>query len=113
MATTDLHFVAGALHPVRHGVRFLGGNVDDQIQVNAAGIAATAAAYTDGTIIADIMVPDNTGTYAILSFGDTAAVEFIELAVAAGKLQVEVNDATATDLDVISTNVVITPHKLH
>lgn len=39
MATTDLHFVAGSLQPVKRGVRMLGGAVDDGIQVDAAGAA--------------------------------------------------------------------------
>ena len=72
MATTDLHFVSGKLHPARRGVRFLGGNVDDQIQVNAAAVAATSAAYTDGAILADVMVPDNTGAYALFGVGDAS-----------------------------------------
>ena len=34
MATTDLHFVCGALQPVHRGVRFLGGAVDeDNVQI--------------------------------------------------------------------------------
>jgi len=113
MATTDLHFVADALHPVKKGIRFLGGDVNDGVQVDAAGVAAAAAAYPDGTISAWVMVPDNTGDYCILGFGDASAVEFLSFKVKAGKLECDANDATATAFQITSTDVVINPHQWH
>ncbi len=111
MATTDLHFIADALHPVKKGVRFLGGNVDDGIQVDAAAVAASGAAYTHGTISAWIMIPDDTGSYAIIGFGDASINEFITFSVVAGKLEINATDANVVDFEVTSTNVVISPHK--
>ena len=52
MATTDLHFVAGALTPVKRGMRFLGGAVDDGVQVDAAAAAIVAANHDIGTFTA-------------------------------------------------------------
>jgi len=113
MATTDLHFIADALHPVKKGVRFLGGNVDDQIQVNAAAVAGTTAAYTHGTISAWVMIPDVTGTYAIFGVGDASNDDNITFTIVAGKLQIQVTDNASVDLVVDSTNVVINPHQWH
>ncbi len=113
MATTDLHFVAGALHPIRRGVRFLGGDVNDQIQVDAAAVAAVAAAYTNGTIIADIMIPDNTGTYAIFGIGDASVDDNMTFQILAGKLSMQITDGATVDFLVTSTDVVLKPHTLH
>lgn len=112
MATTDLHFVAGALHPVRRGIRFLGGAVDDGVQVDAAG-AAMANVSTKGTITAWIMIPDNTGSYAIIGFGDASADEFITFSVVAGKLECNCTDATVKAYEITSTSKVINPHQWH
>lgn len=111
MATTDLHFVAGGLHPVKRGMRFLGGNVDDQIQIDAAAVAAKA--HAAGTISAWIMVPDNSGTYTFFSFGDSSVVEYINFSVEAGTLQLVVCDNTSVILDTNTTSAVIVPHKWH
>jgi len=113
MATTDLHFVADALHPVKKGVRFLGGNVDDQIEVNAAAIAGTTAAYTNGTISAWVMIPDITGTYAIFGVGDASVDDNMTFQILAGKLSMQITDGAAVDLLVTSTNVVLNPHQWH
>lgn len=112
MATTDLHFIAGALHPVKRGIRFLGGAVDDGVQVDAAGLALANVA-TKGTITAWIMVPDNTGSYAIIGFGDASADEFITFSVVAGKLECNCTDATVKAYEITSTNKVIKPHRWH
>lgn len=112
MATTDLHFVAGGLKPFKRGMRFLGGNVDDQVQVNAAGLAM-ANVSTMGSFAAQIMVPDITGSYAIVGFGDASVDEFITFSIVAGKLEINCTDATVKAYEITSTNVVITPHKIH
>lgn len=113
MATTDIYHISGSLSPSRHAVAFLGGNVDDGIQVDAFAAARTAAADTRGTIIAWINVPDITGTYTIFGMGDANAAEYIEFTVAAGKLKCAVMDATVMQFDTSTTSVVLTPHKWH
>jgi len=113
MATTDLHFVAGALQPVKRAVRFLGGNVDDGIQVDAAAAAMVAGNHTKGTITAWIMVPDQTGTYTIFGAGDANVAEYLHFSIEAGKLFAACMDATVMQFDVNSTDVVINPHQWH
>jgi len=112
MATTDLHFVAGSLQPVKRGVRMLGGAVDDGVQVDAAG-AALANVATMGTLTAWVMVPDQTGSYAIIGFGDASADEFITFSIVAGKLEINCTDATTKAYEVTSTDKVIKAHKWH
>lgn len=112
MATTDLHFVSGGLQPVRRGMRFLGGGVDDGVQVDAAGAAMANVSIT-GTLSAWVMIPDNTGSYAIIGFGDASVDEFITFSIVAGKLECNCTDATVKAYEITSTNVVITPHKWH
>jgi len=115
MATTDIHFVAGALTPVKRGIRFLGGATDDGVQVDAAAAAMVAGNHTIGTITAWIMVPDNTGDYAFLSFGDSAAnVEYFTCAIEAGTVRVmAVITTPTTQMDVNTATATITPHKWH
>lgn len=113
MAAGDLYHISGAISPSRRAVAFLGGNVDDGVQVDAFAAARTAAGDTRATIIAWIMVPDITGTYTIFGMGDANAVEFIHFTVAAGKLQCAVTDATVAQFDTSTTNVVLTPYKWH
>lgn len=112
MATTDLHFIAGGLHPFKRGMRFLGGAVDDQVQINASG-AAMANSFLYGTISAWIMVPDNTGTYAIISYGDDNVVEHITVRIAAGKLEVECNDNTTVQWKYVTASDTIKAHQWH
>jgi len=112
MATTDLHFVAGGLEPFKRGMRFLGGNVDDQVQINASG-AAMANSFLYGTFMADICVPDNTGTYAVLGYGDDNVVEHITMRIAAGKLEVECNDNTTVQWKYVTAANTIVPHRIH
>lgn len=114
MTTTDLHFVAGALHPVKNGVRFLGGNVDDGIQVDAAAAAIVAGNHTIGTFTANISVPDDTGTYTFMGFGDASAVEYVTFSVEAGTVHVMmVKAGPTTQLDVNTASGTIKPHKVH
>ena len=112
MATTDLHFIAGGLQPFKRGMRFLGGNVDDQVQINAAGVAmGNVSLY--GTISAQIMVPDNTGTYTIISFGDDNVVEYVTLDIVAGKLRAVVCDAATVHWSYITATDTIKAHTWH
>jgi hypothetical protein len=110
MATTDIYTVAGSLTPTRHCIRFLGGDVDDGIQVDALAAAIVAADHTKGTITAWIMCPDDSGTYTIFGAGDANAVEYMHFVLVAGKLQFFVSDGGATRVDVITTNRVVPPH---
>ena len=108
MATTDQYTIMGGLD-YKQGCRFLGGAVDDAVQIDAAGLAmANVSLY--GTLAAWIMVPDDAGTYAVLSFGDANVVEHITLRVAAGKLEAECNDNTTVQWKYVSTNKEIKPH---
>lgn len=111
MATTDLHFVSGALQPTKRGIRFLGGNVDDQVQINAAAVAYKTMVY--GTISLWLMVPDNSGTYTAFSYGDASAVEYLQVTVEAGTIQVVLVDATTTKIDVNTAANTIKPHTWH
>ncbi len=114
MTTTDLHFIAGGLHPFRRGVRWLGGNVDDGIQVDAAAAAIVAGNHTKGTFTADISVPDDTGTYTFMGFGDASAVEYVTFSVEAGSLHVMmVKAGPTTQIDVNTAAGTIKPHKVH
>ena len=114
MATTDLHFIAGGLTPFRRGIRFLGGNVDDGIQVDAAAVAIVAGNHTKGTFTADISVPDDTGTYTFMGFGDANAVEYVTFSVEAGTIHVMMVKATpTTQIDVNTAAGTIIPHKIH
>lgn len=115
MATTDLHFTAGALHPVKRGIRFLGGAVDDGVQVDAAAAAIVAGNHTKGTFMADICVPDAVGTYTIFGAGDASAVEYMHISVEAGTIWVMIRDAPgpSTRIDVNTPAGSIKPHKIH
>ena len=114
MATTDLHFVCGGLQPVHRGMRFLGGAVDDGVQVDAAAVAIVAGSHTKGTFCAWIMVPDNTGTYSIMGFGDASAVEYVHFTVEAGTINVMmVKAGPTTRLDINTPANSIKPHTWH
>lgn len=109
MATTDIYHVSGGLAGRKAAV-FLGGDVNDYVQVDAFAVARTAANDTVGTISAWINVPDITGTYTILGIGDNNAVEFIDFSVEAGKLACRCTDATTAQFVSVTSNVVIQPH---
>jgi hypothetical protein len=109
MAVTDIYTVAGSLEPFKHGCRFLGGNVDDQIQVNAAA-AAVGNVGTKGAMACWLMVPDDAGTYTAVSFGDASAVEYAQITVEAGTIQFVLVDATTTHIDVNTPANSIKPH---
>ena len=113
MATTDIYHISGSLAPSKQAVAFLGGDVDDGIQVDAFAVTRTAANDTAGTITAWVNMPDIVGTYTILGLGDANAVEYIHFSVENGKMFAACNDAATMQWDVNSTDVVITPHKWH
>lgn len=110
MAVTDIYHVVGSIFPARKAARFLGGNVDDYVQVNAFAAARVAANDTVGTFSAWINVPDITGTYTIIGCGDDNVVEFLEFNVEAGKLACRCTDATVAQFVSVTDNVVIKPH---
>ena len=90
MATTDIYTVVGSTSPTRHALRFLGGNVDDGVQVDALVAAIVAGNHTKGTITAWINCPDDTGAYTIFGAGDANAEEYVEFTLTAGKLNLYV-----------------------
>lgn len=111
MATSDLYTIAGDVYQTRHALRFLGGNVDDGVTVNALGAAICAGNHTKGTISAWVMIPNNyTAAMSIMSFGDNnVATEYVDFNITtAGKLNFKIVDGT-TRLDVVTTSKVIYP----
>jgi hypothetical protein len=113
MATTDIYSVMGSLLPFRHCVRFLGGDVDDGIQIDAAAVAAVTGNHTKGTITAWIMIPDIAGTYTIFGAGDADVAEYMEFKIVAGKVNFKVYDGGAARVDVSTTSVVLKKHQWH
>ncbi len=110
MATTDIYHIVGSLRPSRHAAKFIA-TADQAVLIDAFAVTRVAANDTVGTFSAWVNIPDITGDYAIISIGDTAAIEFLTLRVTAGKLVVECNVATADKYEHTSTDVVITPHR--
>lgn len=116
MATTDIYSVVGSLKPTRACLRFLGGDVDDGVQIDAAAAAMVAGDHTKGTITAWIMCPDAVpaNQLAIFGAGDANAVEYMYFCITtARKLQFVIYDGGATRVDVSTTNVCINPHTWH
>jgi len=113
MATTDIYTIVGSIHPTINGTRWLGGAVDDQIQVNAAAAAAIAGAHTKGCMACWVMVPDRTGTYTAVSFGDASVVEYMQVTIEAGTVQFVLVDNTTTLIDVNTPANSIQPHRWH
>lgn len=109
MATTDIYHVVGGLEG-RNAVAFLGGNVDDYVQVDAFSVARVAANDTVGTFTAWINVPDITGTYTIVGCGDKNVVEFIEISVEAGLLTARCTDGTTAQFVTQADAIHIKPH---
>ena len=112
MAAGDILHIVGSLTPSRHAAKFIS-TADEAVVIDAFAVARVAAGDTTGTFTAWVNIPDITGDYGIISAGDTAAIEFLTLRVTAGKLVVELNDATADKFEHTSTNVVIVPHQWH
>jgi hypothetical protein len=113
MATTDIYHICGGLRG-RRAVAFIGGAVDDGVQIDELASDRVTANDTAGTITAWINVPDKTGTYAIIGFGDANAVDYIYLAFVAGEIQAKCARAgpdVAWDLITVGAN--IKPHNWH
>ena len=88
---------------------------DDYIQIDAIATDEAGLNNLCGTIAAWVNVPDITNTFAVLGVGVAAAISYVQFSIKAGKLNYVVASAGggATICDVVSTNVVITPHKWH
>lgn len=108
MAAGDIYQITGGLKG-RYATAFLGGAVDDGIQVDAFALAR-GDVDTTGTFTAWINVPDITGSYAIIGCGDASVDEFITFSIVAGKLEINCTDNTTKQYEVTSTNVIIKPH---
>jgi hypothetical protein len=116
MATTDIYTVMGDITNTRHAIRFLGGNVDDGVQIDAAAVACVAGNHTKGTITAWVMIPDYTPANELCIFGagDADAAEYLYFCVTTGRnLKFMVRDGGATRVDVVTTTATLTPHKWH
>ena len=107
MATGDVFVFSEKIDP-RPAIVLEG--VDDFIQVDAWATDRQTAADTVGTITAWVMPEAKDASYTIIAAGDVSADEFIDFAIISGKLSIVVSDAATTDLDVVSTNVVVLPH---
>ena len=113
MATTDIYHISGGLKG-RRAVAFLGGAVDDGVQIDEFATDRVAANDTAGTFTAWINVPDKTGEYCILGCGDASAIEYIYFGVKAGEIQAKcarVGPNVAWDLITVGAN--ISPHIWH
>jgi len=110
MAATDIYHITGGLKG-RAATAFLGGNVDDYIQVDAFAAAQVAAGDTTGTITAWIN-PGAVGINTIFGTGDKNVVEFIELNIEYGKLVARCTDNTTAQWVVTSDDLIIEgPHQ--
>ena len=107
MTAGDIKIFSERHHP-RPAIVLAG--VDDWVAVDAWGTDRQTAADTVGTITAWVMPEAKDASYTILAAGDVNADEFIDFAIISGKLSIVVSDAATTDLDVISTDVVVEPH---
>lgn len=113
MATGDNQFILGK-NDFRNAAVFVGGASDDGVQIDAFAAARVAANDVAGTFTAWINVQDITGTYAILGCGDENAVDYIYLAIAAGKIQAKAARAGPNVAwDLISTAIAVQAHKWH
>lgn len=110
MAAGDIYNISGNLYPARPALKMLGGAVDDGVQVDALVAAAATANHTSGTLTAWIMIPDNTGTYAIFGAGDASAVEYFDWKVVAGKLNFYGDIAANVAINVTSETTLV-PYK--
>ena len=114
MATTDQYTIRGSLYPVRSAARFVGGDSDDVINADAAGVAREAAEDSSGTFTAWIMIPNVTETAcSICAFGDTDADEFIDFAVKAGLLTLTISDGGVDQVTAQEDAIGLTPHRWH
>lgn len=110
MAAGDTYHISGGLAG-RHATAFLGGDVNDMIQVDAHGVARVAANDAKGTYTAWINLADITGTYCVLGGADLNADEFLDITVEAGLLTVRITDATTVQLVTQADQIDFTPHK--
>ena len=93
MATTDIFHISGGLNG-RKAVKFLTGNTDDFIEVNAFAATRVAANDAVGAFTAWVMIADDTITGTIIGNGDDSIVEFLEILIESGLLTVRITDAT-------------------
>jgi hypothetical protein len=113
MATDNMYTIRGNVEPARHAIRCIGGNSDDEIQVNAAAVALTAFNDLVGTWTAVVMCGDITSTMTIIGAGDDNVVEFIELNIEAGLVTARCTDGTVAQFVTQADAVVIEPFKWH
>src|SRR3990167_1329359 len=113
MTAGDMFCITGGLTPSRKAIWCKGGDTDDYIAINAAGVAMVASNLTKGVFAAWINIPDITGTYTILGAGDASAVEFLEMNVEAGLLTARCTDATVVQFVTQADAIHFTPHKWH
>ena len=111
MAVTDIYHITGDLRDAKHAIAFLGGNVDDYVQVDAAAVARVVANDTTGTFTAWVMPRDKTSTMTVIGLGDKDVVEFIEVNIEAGLLTCRLTDSTVVQFVSQADGDVIRPHR--
>ncbi|KKK82369.1 hypothetical protein LCGC14_2804110, partial [marine sediment metagenome] len=74
--------------------------VDDFVQVDAWGTDRQTAADTVGTFTAWVNIKSISDTYSIISAGDTNALEYINLQVVNGLINLSLADGGVLDIDV-------------
>ena len=116
MAVTDQYTIRGSLFPVRACARFIGGDTNDIINADTAGVAREAAEDANGTFTAWIMMPvagiaQAAGT--ICAFGDTNAEEYIDFSVKTGLLTMTIKDGGVAQVTTQEDAVGLKPHTWH
>ena len=110
MAAGDILQATGSLTPSRAAIKMIA-TADEAFLIDVFAAARVSAGDTTGSVSAWVNIPDITGDYGIWSCGDTAAIEFVTMRITAGKLVVELNDATADKFEHTSDDIIIKPHK--
>ena len=97
MATGDIQIFSREHKPKKAVV---GDGTGDAVQINAWGIAREAAADTVGTFTAWVNIKSVSDSYSILSAGDTDAIEYINLQIVNGLINLSLADGGTLDIDV-------------
>jgi len=114
MATTDVYTIVGDVSVTKKALRFLGGDVNDGVQVDTLAAAIVGGSHTKGTFSCWFMVPDVTGPYALFGAGNSGAVEYMHICVEAGTILVMMVDTgPSTRLDVNTAARSVSPHEWH
>jgi len=110
MAVTDFYSVVAPIEPYHNAIRFLEGDSDDYIQIDASG-AAQAAGNATGALMCWVMIADDANSMTAIGYGDKTVVEFIELNVEAGLLTCRCTDNTTAQFVTQADGDALQKHK--